>query len=774
MAYRQVRMRIDGIDCAACAEEMKDEIEKLNGVKNVQMLFGIKSLLEYEVEDTEEEAVEKTVLSILRQEIGAEGKIENLSSAVRSYTYRIETIDCANCARELEEEFQKIPGVTDCSILYGISSRLQFSCPPRELERIETEMRRLLEEDQGKNVTMTRQKEQREVVSEKDDTRILWRLGIGAGLFLLSLFCKGQWLLLTALASYIVLGYDVLYKAVRGIGRRQLFDEHFLMGLATLAALYMGDFREAAGVMLFYQIGEYFQERAVARSRRSIGSLMDIRPEYAEVLRNGTYRRVAPEEVAVGETVRVKPGERVPLDGRVQRGSSSLNTASLTGEAKLRDVDVGDEVLSGAVNETGVLEIIVQKAYGDSTVARILELVENSATHKAKAEKFITRFARVYTPTVVAAAVVTAIITAFLTGRVNEGIARACTFLVISCPCALVISIPLSFFAGIGGLSSQGVLIKGATVIDSLAKVRNVVMDKTGTLTSGTFAVTEILHAQVDEKQLLHDAAAAEYFSNHPLAAGIRAANSTPIDETALTDMEQIAGRGIIVRENGIPILAGNARLLQERGIPFPEENKTVTLVYIARGGQYEGCLVLHDQIKEEAFEAVALLKKEGIHTVILSGDEKTLTQEAARALSVDEAIGGCLPADKVNEVQRICQNGVTAFVGDGVNDAPVIAAADVGFAMGGVGSDAAIEAADVVLMNDHPAQIALAIQSARRILRVANMNIRFAIGIKVLTLILGAFGYANMWMAIFADTGVAMLCVLNAMRLLRIGARTA
>lgn len=770
MPYKNIRMRVEGIDCAACAKEMEEEIEKLEDVRNVQMTFGIKSLLEYEVTENNEQETEQKIITILRREIGDAGKIENMTSPQKTYAYQIQTIDCANCAAELEEEFRKIPGVTDCSIIYGISSRLRFSCAPHERFAIEERMRCLLEEDQGKDITMTPLAEAVKKVESKSDPRMIGRLLIGAGLFALSLLTPKPQTIWFALASYSVLGYDVLYKAVSGIGRGQLFDEHFLMGVATVAAMYMGDFREAAGVMLFYQIGEYFQERAVAHSRQSIGSLMDIRPEYAEVLRNGTYVRLAPEEVAIGETVRVKPGERIPLDGRIRQGASSLNVASLTGEAKLRDVDVGDEVLSGSVNETGVLEIEVQKTYGDSTVARILELVENSETHKAKAEKFITRFSRIYTPTVVAAALVTAIVTMLVTGKVNEGIARACTFLVISCPCALVISIPLSFFAGIGGLSAQGILIKGATVIDRLATVKNIVMDKTGTLTSGTFAVTEILHARVKEEQLLQDAAAAEYFSSHPIAVGIRAANRTPIDETTLTDMEQIAGRGISIRENGNVILAGNARLLQEHGISFTEEDHCGTLVYVARNGQYEGCIVLRDQIKKEAFSAIELLKKDGLHTVILSGDEKTVTQEVARKLSVDEAIGACMPIDKVKEVERIRQSGMTAFIGDGVNDAPVIAMADVGFAMGGVGCDAAIEAADVVLMNDQPAQIPLAIYSARRILRVADMNIYFAITVKLLTLVLGALGYANMWMAIFADTGVAMLCVLNAMRLLRSG----
>ena len=520
--------------------------------------------------------------------------------------------------------------------------------------------------------------------------------------------------------------------------------------------------------MLFYQIGEYFQDLAVRRSRKSIGELMNIRPDYAMVKRNDEYEKVDPEEVLIDEIIRVKPGERIPLDGIVVSGSSSLDTASLTGESKLRDVDAGDEVISGSVNETGVLEIQVTKEYGESTVAKILDLVENNDANKAQREKFITKFSKYYTPIVVFLAIAVALIVGIAFGDFNEGIRRACTFLVISCPCALVISIPLSFFAGIGGLSSRGILVKGANVIDDLAKVKQVIMDKTGTLTSGKFAVEEVLSA-VDKDQLILDAAYAEHFSNHPIAQGIKEACHSEIHDEEVTDAQEIAGRGLSVKVNGEEILAGNYKLMSEKGVQCKEETSTGTLVYVAKNGVYEGCLVLRDQLKEDAKEAVDTLYKEGKKCIIVSGDNQEITSSIGLQLGVDQAIGGCMPEDKVNTVKKYMEEGMTAFVGDGVNDAPVITLANVGIAMGALGSDAAIEAADVVLMDDSVSKISLAIAASKRILFVANENIYGAIAIKVLTLIFGALGIANMWWAIFADTGVAMLCVLNSLRLLHI-----
>ena len=539
--------------------------------------------------------------------------------------------------------------------------------------------------------------------------------------------------------------------------------------VATLAAMYLKDFSEAAGVMLFYQIGEYFQDLAVARSRRSIGALMDIRPDHALVSRNGGWISVSPEEVRTGEIIQVRPGEKIPLDGIIVKGASSLDTAGLTGESEPRDVDVNDAVYSGTVNINGVLEIRTVKEYGESTVSKILDLVENQESRKSSHENFITRFSLVYTPTVVFAAVAVAILTGIFTHDFHEGIYRACTFLVISCPCALVISIPLSFFAGIGGLSSHGVLVKGANLIEPLAKTDIVVFDKTGTLTSGVFAVEETLHAE-DKDKLLEDAAYAEYYSNHPIAAGIRAAYGKEIDPDRIQNAAEIAGRGLSAELDGRKILAGNLKLMKENGIECPQEETAGTLVYVASEGKYEGCLVLRDQIREDTEGAVKELQAAGKKCMIISGDHQAVTDMIAQKIGADGAYGDCLPQDKVSHVTELMKTGNTAFVGDGVNDAPVLATADTGIAMGGMGSDAAIECADVVIMDDRTSKVALAVKAAQRILTVANQNIYGAICIKILTLILGAFGIANMWMAIFADTGVAMLCVINAMRLLRIG----
>jgi Cd2+/Zn2+-exporting ATPase len=495
---------------------------------------------------------------------------------------------------------------------------------------------------------------------------------------------------------------------------------------------------------------------------------MDIRPDYAFVKDNDEYIQVSPEEVRTGEIIRVKPGEKIPLDGVIVNGASCLNTASLTGESRLQDVDVNDTVVSGAVNETGVLEIRVTKEYGDSTVARILELVENADSSKAKHEKFITRFSRWYTPLVVLSAVVTAVIVSVIYGDINEGIRRACTFLVISCPCALVISIPLSFFAGIGGLSGKGILVKGANVIETLAHVSQAVFDKTGTLTTGEFLVEKTVGTENPE-QAVRDAAYAEYFSSHPLADGIRKSYSGEINEKEISNVRNIAGRGVSVTVGSDEILAGNYKLMAENGVACDQVSETGSLVYVARNSKYEGCLVLNDSIKPDAAEAVRALHESGTRCVIVSGDNQELADQAGRKTGADKAYGHCLPEDKVRLVREFCAEEKTIFIGDGVNDAPVLTAADAGFAMGVLGSDAAIEAADVVIMDDSLKKVPLTLKAASRIIRVANENIYGAIGIKLLILLLGAFGLANMWMAIFADTGVAMLCVLNSMRLLRI-----
>ena len=581
---------VDGIDCANCAKELEEEIGKLDGVSNCSLEFGIHSKLNYDVAPSLMSTVESKMRKIIEDD-QEHPIIKKVSQEIdRTYKFNITNIDCADCANELAEETMKIIGVKSCDADF-MNQLLIVKCSPKDKSRIASEMKAMIAKNEPEVEFSEYKKEEKKIVEEKEDHTMMIRLIIGAALFGCSMFMQGLLQIVLALAAYLVLGYDVLIKAVRGIGRGQLFDEHFLMSIATLAAIYQQEWKEAAGVMLFYQIGEYFQDLAVRRSRKSIGELMNIRPDYAMVKRNDGYEKVDPEDVLIDEIIRVKPGERIPLDGMIVSGSSSLDTASLTGESKLRDVDAGDEVISGSVNETGVLEIQVTKEYGESTVAKILDLVENNDANKAEHEKFITKFSKYYTPIVVFLAIAVALVVGIAFGDFNEGIRRACTFLVISCPCALVISIPLSFFAGIGGLSSRGILVKGANVIDDLAKVKQVIMDKTGTLTSGKFAVEEVLSA-VDKEQLIKDAAYAEHFSNHPIAQGIKEACQAEIHDEEVTNVQEIAGRGLSVQVNGEEILAGNYKLMNEKGIQCEEETSTGTLVYVAKNGVYEGCLV--------------------------------------------------------------------------------------------------------------------------------------------------------------------------------------
>ncbi len=764
---RTRRFSITGIDCADCAAKLEGRLEKISGIENVSISFMNSSLM-YDCDEQDKERIEKEIREITAKE-EPDAVITPLSAG-RTYQFRIHNIDCADCAAKLAVKAGKISGVieADADFMHEI---LSVSCEPSDFDRIRDAVIAMVKDEEPEvEVSLIEKKAASAETEEENDKVMLIRLIAGAVLFIASLFVRqGPLQIILPVCSWLILGYDVLLKAIRGIGRGQLFDEHFLMTVATIAAMYLKDYREAAGVMLFYQIGEYFQDLAVRRSRTSIGELMDIRSEYAMVLRDGEYVKKDPEEVAVGDTIRVVAGEKIPLDGVIIEGSSSLDTSSLTGESRLRDVDAGDEAISGALNMSGTLLIRVTKPYDESTVARILELVENAESRKAPQEKFITKFSRYYTPAVVAAALVTAVIVTLVTGDINEGIYRACTFLVISCPCALVISIPLSFFAGIGGLSSRGILVKGANLIDDLASIRQIVMDKTGTLTSGSFALSEILDAE-DEKAVLKDAAYAEHLSNHPVALGIQNAWQEDIDESLIRDVKEIAGRGLSVTVGIDRILAGNEKLMKDNNIDCPSHNTAGTVVYLAKNGVYEGCLVLKDQLKANAVEAVRQLQAQNRNCYMVSGDSRQIVEETAAVLGCTKAYGECLPQDKVRIVEELKKEGKTAFVGDGVNDAPVLAAADIGIAMGALGADAAIEAADIVIMDDSPEKISDAINGADRILKVANQNIYGAISIKILTLILGAFGIANMWMAIFADTGVAMLCVLNAMRLLRTG----
>ena len=586
------------------------------------------------------------------------------------------------------------------------------------------------------------------------------------------------------LAAYLIIGYDILRKAGKGILRGQVFDENFLMAVATVGAIGLafyeksGDFMEAVAVMLFYQIGELFQSYAVGKSRRNISALMDIRPDYANIEQNGQLTQVDPDDVPVGAVIVVQPGEKVPLDGVVLEGSSTLNTAALTGESLPRDVTDGDEIVSGCINMTGVLKIRTTKAFGESTVSKILELVENSSSHKSKSENFISKFARVYTPAVCGAALALAVlppVLRLLTGLEGDWgtwLYRALSFLVVSCPCALVISIPLSFFAGIGGASKEGVLIKGSNYLETLSQARYVVFDKTGTLTRGVFEVTGVHHNQLPREKVLEYAALAECASSHPISKSLQRAYGGHIDRDRVTDIQEFSGNGVVAKVDGVTVAVGNDKLMEKLGIAWHDCHSVGTIIHLALDGQYAGHIVISDVEKPHARDAIAALKRIGVEkTVMLTGDRAKVADHVAQSLGVDEVHSELLPADKVAQVERLLgqSGGKLAFVGDGINDAPVLSRADIGIAMGAMGSDAAIEAADVVLMDDDPLKIAKAIRISRKCIRIVYENIAFALIVKALCLLLVAVGVANMWAAIFGDVGVMVIAVLNAIRALRV-----
>ena len=576
------------------------------------------------------------------------------------------------------------------------------------------------------------------------------------------------------LIPYAVIGWDVLWKAIRNIAHGQVFDENFLMAIATVGAFALGEYPEGVAVMLFYQVGELFQSYAVGRSRQSIAALMDIRPDYANIEQDGKLVQVDPEDVAVGDTIVIKAGEKIPLDGVVLEGSSAVDTAALTGESLPRDVNPGDDVVSGCINQSGLLKVRVTKVFGESTVAKILDLVENSSSKKARAENFITRFARYYTPVVVIAAALLAVLPPLLFGGDwSDWLQRALIFLVISCPCALVISVPLSFFGGIGGASKQGILVKGSNYLEALAKTETVVFDKTGTLTKGTFQVTAVHPDRISKGELLELAAMAESYSEHPISRSLREAYQKPVDASRVTDVEEISGYGVRAKVDGHDVYAGNGKWMDRIGASWRNCHRTGTVVHVAVDGEYAGHIVISDAVKPDAAAAIEALKREGVKkTVMLTGDVKAAGEAVAREIGIDEVHAELLPGDKVDQVERLLKNtsgkGKLAFVGDGINDAPVLSRADIGIAMGGLGSDAAIEAADIVLMDDKPSKLAVAVRISRKTLRIVRQNIVFALGIKLLFLALGAFGMANMWEAVFADVGVSVLAILNASRALR------
>lgn len=618
----------------------------------------------------------------------------------------------------------------------------------------------------------------------KKQKKVFTRIIVAAVLMVvLSLLPIDGWLkFVLFMIPYLVIGHDILLKAWKGILNRQVFDENFLMAVATIGAILLGDYKEGVAVMLFYQIGELFQSYAVGKSRRNISELMDIRPDYANIEKeDGTLEQVDPDEVEIGSVIVVQPGEKVPIDGVIEEGRTSLNTSALTGESLPREAGVGDEVISGCINMSGVLKIRTTKEFGESTVSKILDMVENASSKKSRSENFISKFAKYYTPAVCYGALALAILPPLvrllflgMTPEWGDWVMRALTFLVISCPCALVISIPLSFFAGIGGASNAGVLVKGSNYLETLSETKYVVFDKTGTMTQGVFEVSGVHHSSMDTEKLLEYAALAECHSSHPISKSLKKAYGKPLDSSRVTDVEEISGNGVTAKVDGVRVAAGNSKLMEKLGVDCMECHSVGTVVHMAVNGKYAGHILISDQIKPHAKEAIAALKKCGVKkTIMLTGDRREAARQVAEELGIDEVHSELLPGDKVAQVEKLLdekgEKEKLAFVGDGINDAPVLSRADIGIAMGALGSDAAIEAADIVLMDDDPLKISKAIRISRKCLRIVYENIYFAIGVKVVCLILGALGIANMWAAIFADVGVMIIAVLNAIRALNV-----
>ena len=618
----------------------------------------------------------------------------------------------------------------------------------------------------------------------KKQKKVFTRIIVAAVLMVvLSLLPIDGWLkFVLFMIPYLVIGHDILLKAWKGILNRQVFDENFLMAVATIGAILLGDYKEGVAVMLFYQIGELFQSYAVGKSRRNISELMDIRPDYANIEKeDGTLEQVDPDEVEIGSVIVVQPGEKVPIDGVIEEGRTSLNTSALTGESLPREAGVGDEVISGCINMSGVLKIRTTKEFGESTVSKILDMVENASSKKSRSENFISKFAKYYTPAVCYGALALAILPPLvrllflgMTPEWGDWVMRALTFLVISCPCALVISIPLSFFAGIGGASNAGVLVKGSNYLETLSQTKYVVFDKTGTMTQGVFEVSGVHHPSMDTEKLLEYAALAECHSSHPISKSLKKAYGKPLDPSRVTDVEEISGNGVTAKVDGVRVAAGNSKLMEKLGVDCMECHSVGTVVHMAVNGKYAGHILISDKIKPHAKEAIAALKKCGVKkTIMLTGDRREAARQVAEELGIDEVHSELLPGDKVAQVEKLLdekgEKEKLAFVGDGINDAPVLSRADIGIAMGALGSDAAIEAADIVLMDDDPLKISKAIRISRKCLRIVYENIYFAIGVKVVCLILGALGIANMWAAIFADVGVMIIAVLNAIRALNV-----
>lgn len=767
---------LEGLCCGNCAAKIEQEVCGLDGVSKANVDFASKLLTVELTNHAMPENIAKQARTIAkRHDSDIELKERDLPEAGKKVMYLL-GLDCADCAKKIETAVSQMDGVQSATLDF-VTQKLTIEAAEKgKLPAIIRQAAQTIQEIEP-DVEISYTGKTAEETPDDVKKRRLRRAGLltGAVLFLIGMAVPlprtAEFILF--LISYLLVGGEVVLRAVRNIAKGQIFDENFLMSVATVGAFGIGDFAEGVAVMLFYQVGEFFQDLAVNRSRKSISALMDIRPDYANLKIGGEVRKVSPEEVGIGDVILVRPGEKVPLDGKVVEGTSSVDTAALTGESLPRDVEPGSEILSGSVNKSGLLTVEVTKEFGESTVTKILDLVQNASSQKAPAENFITKFAGYYTPVVVFAALALAVIPPLLIPGASfaQWINRALTFLVVSCPCALVISIPLSFFGGIGGASKKGILVKGSSYLEALNNVDTVVFDKTGTLTKGNFKVTKI-HAENgwNEDDLLYYAAHAERYSSHPIAVSIREAYGKEPDAAQIADYEELSGKGVRVKVSGKTVLAGNSKLMDAEKIEWQASSEAGTAVYLAIDGKFAGSIVISDEIKPDSAQAIRNLKAAGVRqTVMLTGDSKAAGEKAAQELGLDAVYTELLPQQKVEQMEKLygeaAKNGKLVFVGDGINDAPVLARADVGVAMGGLGSDAAIEAADVVLMTDEPSKLVTAIRIAKKTRRIVLQNVIFALGVKTLILILAAFGIATMWEAVFGDVGVTIIAVLNAIR---------
>lgn len=776
---------LEGLGCAHCASKIEEKVNGLDGIHYANVNFMTKTLT---LEIKEVNKVEDLIKSVTNVVTNIESKVkvrEKINDKILKKEILLEGLCCGNCAAKIERESNNIDGVKS-AIVDFISTKLIMEIEDSSkqsdiIDEVKDIVKRI---EPDVNVVVidskdSQSKSKNEEVEEENNKEEIIRLIIGALIFGIATVMKfsNSIELVLYLISYVLVGGEVVLGALRNIRRGQVFDENFLMGIATIGAFAIGEYPEGVAVMLFYQVGEIFQDMAVNRSRKSISALMDIRPDFANLKINGDIKKVDPEEVSIGDIIVVKPGEKVPLDGKVIEGSSMVDTAALTGESVPREVGRGDSILSGVINKNGLLTIEVEKEFGDSTVAKILDLVQNASSKKAPTENFITKFARYYTPTVVFAALALAIIPPlFIEGATfSDWVYRALSFLVVSCPCALVVSIPLGFFGGIGGASKNGILVKGGNYLEALNDVEMVVFDKTGTLTKGIFKVTEInSENNISKDELIAYAAYAENYSNHPIGASILKAYGKEIDKYKIENYEEISGHGVKVIIDGKEVLAGNYKLMNRENIPYKQVETIGTLVHVAIDKKYAGYIVISDELKEDSAKAIKDLKAIGVKkTVMLTGDNEKVGSKIAKELRLDEVYAELLPDQKVEKLELLFKEkspkGKIVFVGDGINDAPVLARADIGIAMGGVGSDAAIEAADVVIMTDEPSKIASAIKIAKKTRSIVMQNIVFALGVKIIILGLVAIGMGTMWEAVFGDVGVALLAVLNAMRAMKV-----